>query len=99
MQASVRISVSSYGATSREPGHDRFVSRGFRTHLDNCADHMPQLLNHGELVVVETETERWVGLVELRADQLVIRSGRAGRPRLVDADEVIRIAPASDLAE
>lgn len=66
---------------------------------DNYAGHMPQLLNHGELVVVETETERWVGLVELRADQLVIRSGRAGRPRLVDADAVIRIVPAADLAE
>jgi hypothetical protein len=64
--------------------------------IDNYAVHMAQLLNHGELMVVETERERWVGFVELRADHLVIRSGQAGRPRLVDAEDVLRISPVED---
>ena len=54
---------------------------------------MRQLMNHGEAVIVETEKDRWVGTAELRADHVVIRTGRAGRPKLVDADAIIRIVP------
>ncbi|MCU1603498.1 MAG: hypothetical protein JWO22_4207 [Frankiales bacterium] len=57
---------------------------------------MRQLLNHGEIVVVETEKDRWVGTAEMRADQIVVRSGRAGRPKLIDAHEIVRITPLED---
>jgi hypothetical protein len=50
-------------------------------------------MNHGEPVVVETDKERWVGTAELTAEHVVIRSGRAGRPKMLKTSSVMRITP------
>lgn len=57
---------------------------------------MRTLLNHGELVVVETEDDVWLGTAEVLNDTLVIRSGFVGRPVVLDVDEVLSVIPADE---
>ena len=43
----------------------------------------------GELMVVETDDDLFLGTVEVRGDALVIRDGFVGRPTLVDVNDVV----------
>jgi hypothetical protein len=54
-------------------------------------------LGHGELMLVETDENWFLGTVEVTVDALVVRSGFVGRPVLVPHDEVVRIVLASEL--
>jgi hypothetical protein len=58
-------------------------------------------LGHGELMLVETDEDWFLGTVEVTVevtvDALVVRSGFVGRPVLVPHDEVVRIVLASEL--
>jgi hypothetical protein len=51
------------------------------------------LLAHGEVLTLETDRHRYLGTVEVRGATFVIRSGYAGRPAVVDAQDVLRIGP------
>lgn len=62
---------------------------------------MPQrpighLLCHGELVVVETENDLYLGTAEVLDGQLVVRSGFVGRPVVLNVQDVERITPAAE---
>lgn len=57
---------------------------------------MRRLLNHGELVVVETEDDLWLGTAEVLGETLVVRSGYVGRPVVLDVDEVVSVLPATE---
>jgi hypothetical protein len=58
------------------------------------------LLAHGELLVLETDDGQvHLGTVEVRPDALVVRSGFAGRPTLLDPETVERICPAAEYLE
>ncbi len=46
-------------------------------------------LGSGELMVVETDDDLFLGTVEVRGDALVIRDGFVGRPTLVDVNDVV----------
>ena len=46
-------------------------------------------LGSGELMVVETDDDLFLGTVEVRGDALVIRDGFVGRPTLVDINDVV----------
>jgi hypothetical protein len=50
----------------------------------------------GDLVVVETDDDCYLGAAEVNGDQLVIRAGFVGRPELVPIDAVRRVTPASE---
>lgn len=54
---------------------------------------MRTLLNHGELVVLETDDDVWLGTVEIVDSTFVIRSGYVGRPVVVDAEDVVSVQP------
>jgi hypothetical protein len=54
------------------------------------------LLSHGELVVVETEDDAWLGTAEAVDGHLVIRSGFRGHPVLVPLEDVERLSLASE---
>lgn len=43
----------------------------------------------GELMVVETDDDLFLGTVEVRGDALVIRDGFVGPPTLVDVNDVV----------
>ncbi len=54
----------------------------------------------GELAVVETDDDWFLGTVELTADVLIIRTGFVGRPAVVPHEDVVRVVPAVEyLAE
>jgi hypothetical protein len=55
------------------------------------------MLANGDLVVVETEDDRFLGTVEVLADRLVIRSGYGGRPVVLAHEDVIRMTAVSEL--
>lgn len=54
-------------------------------------------LGNGELMLVETEDDRFFGTVELVGDEFVVRSGFVGRPVLVLPEDVVRMVLASEL--
>lgn len=54
-----------------------------------------QLLAHGELVVVETDTDAYLGTAEVVNGTFVIRSGLRGHPVLLPLDEVTGLTPAT----
>ncbi|MGB8652792.1 MAG: hypothetical protein WCD35_19260 [Mycobacteriales bacterium] len=57
---------------------------------------MPRtFLAQGDLVVVETENDVFLGTAEVADGFLVIRSGYVGRPTLVALEDVEIIVPAS----
>ena len=47
-----------------------------------------------ELVVVETEDDAFLGFVEKRGEDIIIRNGYVGRPNIVPLSEVDSITPA-----
>ena len=53
-------------------------------------------LSGGELLVVETEEDWFLGSVEARADALVVRDGYVGRPVFVLHEDVVRVTPVSE---
>ncbi|MDB5876465.1 MAG: hypothetical protein JWQ07_5907 [Ramlibacter sp.] len=53
------------------------------------------VLGAGELMVVETEDDWFLGTVELTADGLAVRNGFVGRPRVLAPEEVLRVVPAA----
>ena len=57
---------------------------------------MGSKLAGGQIVVVETEDDRFLGSAEVVGEQLVIRSGFVGRPLVVDLAEVERITLVDD---
>ena len=58
---------------------------------------MTRFLGRGELMVVETDKDWFLGTVEVLPDAIVVRSGFAGRPSVVLHDEAVRVVPATDL--
>lgn len=54
-------------------------------------------LSQGELLVVETEDDWFLGTVEMSEGVLIVRSGFVGRPVLVEPESVVRISPFEDL--
>ena len=54
------------------------------------------MLAAGELVVVETEDDWFLGTVEVAGDALIVRSGFVGRPVVLSPEEVVRIVPAAE---
>ena len=60
-------------------------------------DHVTRaLFAHGELVVVETEDDVFLGTAELTADGVVVRTGFRGHPVTIPAEDVLFISPASE---
>jgi hypothetical protein len=56
-------------------------------------------LADGELVVVETEDDWFLGTAELTSDSVVIRNGFVGRPAVLAHEDVHRIVPAREYLE
>jgi hypothetical protein len=56
-------------------------------------------LAHGELVVIETEDDRFVGTAEVTEHTVVVRSGRVGRPVVLSHENVVRVTRHADLAD
>jgi hypothetical protein len=54
------------------------------------------LLNHGELVVIETDDDVWLGTAEVVDGTFVVRSGYVGRPVVLEADDVVSMVPATE---
>jgi hypothetical protein len=52
---------------------------------------MRNLMANGELVVVETQDARYLGTVEVREGDFIVRSGFAGRPVVLSASEVVSV--------
>jgi hypothetical protein len=57
------------------------------------------MLAAGELVVVETEDDWFLGTVEVVGESMIVRSGYVGRPVVLAPEDVVRIVPAADLLE
>jgi hypothetical protein len=55
---------------------------------------MGDLLAAGEIVVVETDEDWFLGTAEAMEGSIVVRSGYVGRPVIVAAAEVLSIIPA-----
>ena len=58
---------------------------------------MSCFLGNGELMLVETEDDTWLGTVELVGEEFVVRSGFVGRPVVVLPDAIVRMVLASEL--
>jgi hypothetical protein len=56
---------------------------------------MGNMLANGEILVVETEDDRFLGSVEPRGEEFIIRSGFVGRPVIVHQADVMTLAPAA----
>jgi hypothetical protein len=54
------------------------------------------LLAHGQLLVVETDDDAFLGTVEVGPGTLTVRSGYVGRPVLLNPEEVVSITPADE---
>ncbi|GAC1594706.1 MAG: hypothetical protein NVS3B21_16990 [Acidimicrobiales bacterium] len=52
------------------------------------------LLADGELLVVETDDDWFMGSVEVTADCAIVRTGFVGRPTVLALEDIVRIAPA-----
>lgn len=57
------------------------------------------VLGGGELLVVETKDDWFLGVVEALEDVLVVRNGFRGRPALVPHDDVVRVVPLGDVED
>jgi hypothetical protein len=57
------------------------------------------VLGGGELLVVETEDDWFLGVVEVLGDVLVVRSGFRGRPAVVRHEDVVRVVPLGDVED
>lgn len=56
-------------------------------------------LAHGELVVVETDDDWFLGTAEVLEIGIVVRNGFAGRPVTLDHDDVVRVTPHADFTD
>ena len=54
-------------------------------------------LADGELLVVETDDDRFLGTVEVLAEVLIVRSGFRGHPVVLRHEDVMRVTLASEL--
>ena len=52
------------------------------------------LLADGELLVVETADDWFMGTVEVTTDGAIVRTGYVGRPTVLALEDIVRIAPA-----
>ena len=52
------------------------------------------LLANGEVVVVETEDDAYLGTAEVQDGHLVVRSGHRGHPVVLLLSEVLSVIPA-----
>lgn len=50
----------------------------------------------GELVVVETDDNWFLGTAEVTPEAVVIRTGFVGRPTLLALEDVVRVVPAAE---
>jgi hypothetical protein len=50
----------------------------------------------GELLVVETDGDRFMGSVEVTGDHAIVRTGFVGRPTVLALEDVVRVTPASE---
>jgi hypothetical protein len=57
---------------------------------------MTSMLASGQIVVVETDEDRFLGTAEVVGEQLVVRSGFVGRPVIVELSDVERITPVDE---
>ena len=48
----------------------------------------------GELVVVETDDDWYLGTAEVTPDALIVRNGFVGRPTVLAHEDVVRVVPA-----
>lgn len=53
----------------------------------------------GELVVVETDEDWFLGTVEVLAEVLVIRNGYVGRPTVLAHEDVVRVRPYDEVVD
>lgn len=65
-------------------------SRNRRT-ITGIMDVMRNLMANGEVLVVETELHRFLGTVEVRDGEFVVRSGFVGRPVVLSASDVVSV--------
>lgn len=54
-------------------------------------------LADGELLVVETDDDRFLGTVEVLGEALIVRSGFRGHPVVLRHEDVMRVTLASEL--
>ena len=52
------------------------------------------LFTDGELLVVETADDWFMGTVEVTTDGAIMRTGYVGRPTVLALEDIVRIAPA-----
>jgi hypothetical protein len=57
---------------------------------------MRTFLAAGQLLIVETSDDRYLGTAEVVGGNLVIRSGYVGRPTLLEVTDVETVTVASD---
>jgi hypothetical protein len=55
-----------------------------------------ELLAHGEIVVVETDDELFLGTCEILDGHAIVRSGYVGRPIVIPLDDIEAVIPASE---
>jgi hypothetical protein len=68
-----------------------------RVGVSDWQDERMGFLGRGEVMLVETDEDWFLGTVEVTAEALVVRSGFVGRPVLVPHEEVVRVVLASEL--
>ena len=62
-----------------------------RRPMTGIMDVMRNLMANGEVLVVETELSRFLGTVEVRDGEFVVRSGFVGRPVVLSASDVVSV--------
>lgn len=50
--------------------------------------------SQGEMVVVETEDDQFLGFVENQGDTVIVRTGRRGHPTILQRADIESILPA-----
>lgn len=55
---------------------------------------MRKLLAEGEIVVVETEDDWYLGTAEMTDGAVIVRNGYVGRPVVLDVNDIQSIIPA-----
>lgn len=48
-----------------------------------------------DLMVVETEDDRYLGTLDVKGKQVTIRTGLQGRPKVLDLADVLDVTPAA----
>ena len=51
---------------------------------------------HGEIVVIETDEDLFLGTCEIAGGNAIVRSGYVGRPVLIPIDDIESIVSATD---